>query len=228
MDVAQDLKPWGIIVIGDFVDCWSISSYGKDPTREAQLDQELEKAREMRAQLDALKAKKKVFCEGNHEERLKRYLRDKAPELFSMITIPKLLDLKGWEFVPYRGHTRIGKVHYTHDAGAAQSSRYATFRALDTYQHSVVVGHQHRLQYAVEGNATGECKLAAQFGWLGDVNRVDYMHEAQAKKNWALGFGVGTYDTQTRHTFWQPVPIVDGRCIVDATPKLYKVPRLRK
>jgi predicted phosphodiesterase len=226
LDVARDLKPEVIVCIGDLADFYAISAHSKDPTRATKLQDEVRVVREKRAELDALGAVRKIFCEGNHCYRLGRYLRDKAPELFGIIDVPGVLGLDeaGWEFIEYRNHKRRGSVHYTHDTGA--SGRYATFKSLDTYQHSVVTGHTHRLVYVVEGNAVGDAKLSASFGWLGDVNQIDYMHRAKAKKDWALAFGVGYEDTQTGHTFLVPIPIVDYRCVFNG--KLYKAPGKRK
>lgn len=222
MDVARDLKPKTVVVLGDLLDCYSISTHSKDPRRKANLRDEVETCKALRADLDSLKAERYVFCEGNHEDRLRRYLWDKAPELFGLIDIPSLLQLgPKWEFIAYRNHTKRGAIHYTHDVG--HTGRYAAHQTLDTYQHSVASAHAHRLCYVVEGNAVGEAKLSAQFGWLGDVNQVDYMHQAKAKKNWALGFGIGYEDRQTGHNFLQPVPIVQGRCVVNG--KLYKAGR---
>jgi len=226
LDVARDLKPETIVCIGDLADFYAISAHSKDPHRATKLKDEIRVVREKRAELDALGAKNKVFCEGNHCYRLGRYLRDKAPELFELIDVPSVLqlDVNGWEFIPYRNHKRRGAVHYTHDVGVA--GRNATFRALDTYQHSVVTGHTHRLVYIVEGNAIGDAKLSASFGWLGDVNQIDYMHRAKAKKDWALAFGVGYEDKQTGHAFLSPMPIVEYRTVFNG--RLYKAPGLRK
>lgn len=226
LDVARDLKPDTVICIGDFMDCYSVSSHSKDPGRAGFLKDEIEVGNVLRQQLDDLRPDEKVFVEGNHCDRLRRYLQDKAPELFGTVSIPTLLglDVNGWQFVPYKDHVRRGAVHYTHDTGHA--GRYAAYRSLDTYQHSVVTGHTHRLAYIVEGNAVGECKLSAQFGWLGDVTKVDYLQRAKVRKDWALGFGVGYEDSETGHCFWQPVPIVDYRCVVNG--KLFRSPKLRR
>lgn len=226
LDVARDLKPETIVCIGDLADFYSVSAHSKDPARRASLKDEVAVVRQKRAELDALGASRKVFCEGNHEYRLARYLQDKAPELFDVIDVPNVLELtaNGWEFIPYRNHKRRGAVHYTHDVGSA--GRYAAFRALDTYQHSNITGHTHRLVYIVEGNAVGESKLSASFGWLGDVEQIDYMHRAKAKKDWSLAFGAGYEDQQTGHAFLIPVPIVEYRCVWNG--KLYKAPGLRK
>jgi hypothetical protein len=147
-------------------------------------------------------------------------LEDKAPQLFGLVDVPGVLGLRerGWSYTPYKRHTKLGKLHITHDVGAC--GRFSTYKALDTYQHSIITGHAHRLSYVVEGNAVGEYKLSAQFGWMGDVNKVDYMNMASARKNWALGFGVGYLDTDTGIVYLTPVPIVRNTCCVNGV--LYK------
>jgi hypothetical protein len=215
LKVGKRLKPKHILLMGDFLDCYCVSSHSKDPKRVNDLKWEIEDGKKGLRELDALGATNKVFIGGNHCDRLSRYLQDKAPELFGLVDIPGLLELpqNGWKYVPYKHHTRIGKLYLTHDVGSA--GRYSTHRALDTYQHSVVTGHAHRLSYVVEGNAVGEYKLSAQFGWLGDVNKVDYMTRAKARKDWALGFGVGYLDTATGYTYLTPVPVVRGTVVVN-------------
>jgi len=70
--------------------------------------------------------------------------------------------------------------------------------------------------YVVEGTALGnEPKVAASFGWLGDVERIDYMHRAKARAGWALGFGFGTYQPKTGFMYLTPVPILpDYSCCI--------------
>ncbi len=208
LQVGKALKPSILVTIGDLADMYTVSSHSKDPSRANRLDEELADINLALDQLDALGAKQKVFVEGNHEDRLKRYLQDEAPALFSAINIPKLFRLKErkWEFVPYKESTRIGKVRFTHDIGNA--GRFAVHKALDTFQHSVITGHTHRLSYIVEGNAVGEYAVSASFGWLGDVEQIDYMHKVQARKNWTLGFGVGYLDAKTGIMYLTPVPII--------------------
>jgi predicted phosphodiesterase len=220
MRVAKDLKPKHLILLGDAIDNYSVSSHSKDPNRVRMLDEEVSALNAELDKFDALNAKHKVFISGNHENRLERYLQDKAPELYNLVKIPELFKLKqrGWEYIPYKDHKELGKIHITHDVGHA--GRGSVFQNLDTYQHSVITGHTHKLCYVVEGNAVGEQKLSAQFGWLGDVTQVDYMHKAKALKNWALGFGVGYYDPSSGYSYLTPVPIVKYTCVVNG--KFYK------
>jgi UDP-2,3-diacylglucosamine pyrophosphatase LpxH len=225
--VGRDLKPKHLVIIGDFADCYGISDHEKDPELANHIADELVVVNKCLDQLDALGATDKLYIEGNHEDRIRRYVQ-KHPELRNVLTIPKLLRLKerGWQYVPYKDHAKRGAVHFTHDVGAA--GRNAVFRALDTYQHSVVTGHTHRLQYIVEGNAVGDCKVSAMFGWGGDVEQVEYMAKVQARKNWALGFGVGYVDTASGFVYLTPVPVVFGTCMVNG--KLYRAgkPKARR
>lgn len=220
LKVAKALKPKMIVVMGDLADFYTVSAHSHDPRRSLQLEQEVADVNLALDELDALGAPTKYFIEGNHEDRLRRYLQDKAPELFGLTNTAKLFELakRGWHFTPYKDHVKIGKIHFTHDVG--NSGRNASFQALEVFQQSVVIGHTHRLQYLVEGTATGEYKLSAQFGWLGDVNQIEYMSKAKARKNWALGFGVGSFDSTTGFMYLTPVPLVKYTCVVNG--RLFK------
>lgn len=220
LKVGQAFKPDMLVVIGDIADFYSVSAHSKDPRRKRDLEWEVGEVNKALDQLDALGAEEKRFIAGNHEDRLRRYLQDRAPELFGTVSIPTLFQLRerGWDYVAYRSYTRIGKLHLTHDVGNA--GRYATYKALDTFQHSNVTGHTHRLCYVVEGNAVGEHKVAAQFGWLGDVDQIDYMHRVKSEKDWALGFGTGHLDLASGIVYLTPVPIVRYTCCVNG--KVYR------
>ena len=220
MKVAKAAKLHGIIILGDFCDFYSVSSHSKDPRRKLRLDWELKEVCNKLNELDSLKVKRKIYIEGNHEDRLLRYLRNVAPELHSVLNIEAFFKLKerGWVHVPYKEDIYVGKTAFTHDVGTA--GRYSVYKCIDTYQGSNVTGHTHRLSMIVEGNAKGEHKVAAQFGWLGDVNEVDYMHKASAKKNWALGFGLMHYNPATENGYLVPIPIVKYTACVNG--KLYE------
>lgn len=216
-DAMQDFKPDTVVIMGDFVDCLAVSHWSKDPRRVSSLEHEAGVAK---AYLDRIEAKKKIYIAGNHEDRLQRYVQEKAPELLFANDIPRLLGLKerGWEYIPYKAYTTIGKMHLTHDVGSA--GRYNVFKTLDTFQSSVITAHTHRLGYVVEGDATGGCQVSAQYGWLGDVEQVDYMHRINARRNWVLGFGYGYHDKGTGFVYTVPAPIVKYTVCVDG--KVYK------
>jgi hypothetical protein len=221
LDVARDLHPTHLILLGDAADFYSVSAHSKSPARAQRMAWELDEVNALLDRLDATGACDRVYHGGNHEDRLDRYIRDRAPDLDGVVDgVPGLLRLRqrGWTYVPYKRDHSLGKLHTTHDVG--QCGRYSVYRCLDTYQHTVASGHAHRMAYVVEGNATAEVKLSAQFGWLGDVEAIDYMHRVKALKDWALGFGVGYLHPETGRVYLQPVPIVGYTCVVNG--KLYQ------
>ncbi len=210
---ARLFRPDIIVVQGDFGDFYSCSAHDKNPTRTNDLEYEVGKIKEARAQLDALGATRKIFIEGNHEFRLARYLSSNAPAVFKMLTVPELFELKenGWDYVPYKSSVRLGKLHLTHDTGTAGQNAHR--QSMNAFQGSVVIGHTHRMEYSVLGNADGPPQVGAMFGWLGDFKEIDYLHAIQAKRNWVHGFGLGFMESNGV-VHLQPVPIVNGSCCV--------------
>jgi len=221
LKVAKSFKPDHSIILGDFIDCYSVSSHSKHPNRALKLKDEVEATREALDRVKAIGAKNNVFVSGNHEDRLERYLMDRAPELFDFISTPHILELKekGFKYIPYKQSYKLGKLNVTHDTGVA--GRYAHYKSMDAFQHNIVIGHTHRLGYAVEGNAQGERHVTAMFGWLGDVEQIDYMHRVKAIKDWSLGFGIGYLEPKTGTVYLVPIPIVNYTCVVEG--KLYSL-----
>ena len=74
MKAMRDWSPHHIVVMGDFIDCYSVSSHSKDPNRVLQLKDEVEASIKLLQELQDLGAKNNVFLAGNHEDRLERYL----------------------------------------------------------------------------------------------------------------------------------------------------------
>jgi predicted phosphodiesterase len=207
----KDWKPDTLVIHGDWADFYKVSRFSKDPRRQLSFAEEVESCRDGLKELSSLSSvTRRIFVEGNHENRLAAYLADKAPDLFEFVSVPDLLKLDeyGWEFVPYKDSIQLGKLWITHDAGFI--GRYAVYRTADTFQHSVVTAHTHRMCYIVEGNATGEHFVAASFGWMGDVDQVDYMHKVKAKRDWTLGFGTGLLDNETDIVYLTPHPIINS------------------
>jgi predicted phosphodiesterase len=207
------LKPDLIVVLGDFADFYAVSSHDKNPERAADLKYEVDIVKEGLRQLESLGASHHIYVAGNHEDRLERYLMQRAPALFGTVRIPEVLGLHeaGWEYVPYKGHKKVGKIHVTHDIGTAGINAHK--QAMAAYQGSVIIGHTHRMEISVQGNADGPPQIGAMFGWLGDFEKVDYLHLVRAKRDWVHGFGLGFQD-ESGIVHLQPVPIVNGKCVV--------------
>lgn len=214
LKAARVFKPDTVVLLGDFADFYAVSSHSKNPDRRLDLRYEVDRVKERLKDIKRLGAKRNIYVAGNHEDRLERYLMDKAPALFTSVKIPDVLGLQelGFEYVPYKEHVMVGKLHLTHDTGNA--GQYAHYKAQADFEGNVIIGHTHRMGYAIVGTAKGHPHVCAQLGWLGDFGAIDYMHRVKALRAWAHGFGVGFMEPDgTVHV--QPVPIVRNKCVVN-------------
>jgi len=215
----QEFNPDILIQMGDLVDCYSLSSFVPDPSRRLLFKDEVKKTHELLEALEKdFKGSRRIITLGNHEERLERYLHGKGPALTGTkgLSIDEQLGLseRGWEVYGYKDYCRVGKAIFTHDLdyGYAGVAR----KALRDAQHTVIIGHAHRIETLVEGDATGTPKFAACFGWLGDTAHADYKHRLKANRDWAQGFGIG-YMEPAGTIHFQAIPIVYGKCVIDGT-----------
>ena len=215
LEASRSWCPDVIVLLGDFGDFKAVSSHLKNPIDKTRMKWEVEQVNRRLDLLDALQPKRKIYLAGNHEWRLQRYLQERAPELFDFLSVPKLfrLEERGWEYVEYMQHARLGELYLTHSGGGTGIG--SARKAMDTFGHSVVSAHAHRLQYVVEGNAAGGAKVSALFGWMGDINEIDYMERAKAMRDWAQGFGIGYLNSRTGAVHLVPVPVVDGSVVVE-------------
>lgn len=211
---ARAIKPHGIVVLGDFVDCYPISFHAKDPARKLRLADEIAHANQCLDELDALGAEQREYVMGNHEHRLERYIADKAPELHGVVpSIPQMLRLKrrGWNVTGYRDYVKIGRVHFTHDEGNAGPNAHV--KARETFEGCVVIGHTHRLASTYIGNLRGDARVGVTAGCLLDFDSVDYLHKAKVRW-WQHGFVVG-HQEPSGVMHLQLCPIIKGLVCVD-------------
>lgn len=211
---ANYFKPNILVCLGDLIDFYSVSAHSKDPKRKSALSYELDYVKERLSELNKINCERKIFIEGNHEDRLRRYLWDVAPELYGIVDYRKELKFteNNWEFYEYKSYAEIGKLYLTHDTGVA--GKYAVYQSGDHFQDNVVIGHLHRMGYVVTGNAKGKPHIATSFGWLGDVNKVDYKHRVRAHREWAHGFGLG-YLMPNGNVHIYPIPIIENTVVIN-------------
>ena len=208
---AKKLKPHVIVVLGDFFDCYAVSAHDRDPSRAACLETEIADARKMLSSLGSLASERRIFCAGNHENRLERYLTKQAPALHGMLKIPEVFRLDGWEYIPYRQSAMVGKLMVTHDVGHAGVN--AARQTLGATGCNVAIGHTHHLSVVYGGTTEGERRVSATLGWLGDPKHADYIHQAK-RAAWQHGFGVVSVERDgTAHL--RAVPIVNGRSVLN-------------
>ncbi len=214
---ARAFKPQSLIVLGDFGDYYCTSRHTKDPNRTRDLSVELRANNLALDELDTMCAnvgcQDKRFIKGNHEFNVERYLAERAPELYNVVTVDQKLKLKarGWAVTQYKDYTRIGKLYCTHDSGAAGA--LAHIKTANDFMSNAIIGHTHRIATHYSTNILGKAHVASMVGWLGDKKAAEYLYKVKTR-DWCLGFGTGYMETNgTVHIC--PVPIVDYRCVLE-------------
>ncbi len=218
LQVIRETKPETVVVIGDFADCLAISSHPKSLDRKHDFALEIEGVNRA---LDELRESsgstcRIVYTQGNHEDRITRYLQSSAPELGGIkeLRAEGLFKIKerGIEWVPYRDSIKIGNCSFTHDVGRCGVN--TARQSLLDWGGNLVVGHSHRGGLAFQGEAKGSSHFCLNVGWLGDVESVDYQHKMRCRRDWQCGFGI--VDQSPSGFSWpQFVPVLNGECVVD-------------
>jgi predicted phosphodiesterase len=115
---ARRQKAVGVLLNGDVMDSHEISSFSKDPSK-PRYREEVRITKEFFAYLrHRLPKARIVFKAGNHEERLDRYLMERAPALFGLdnVSLPAIVGTAdyGIEFVGDKRVVRLGRLNVLH------------------------------------------------------------------------------------------------------------------
>jgi hypothetical protein len=209
----RDLKPHGAVLNGDVLDHYEISDFSRDPKlRCADLKSEREGLHKL---LDALEpvTKERFFIEGNHEDRYRRYVWSRVPELAAADGVKTFadafkLDEYGFKHKAYGEHVMLGKLMVTHGFTVRQHSAFSAKAHFDRLGTSVLIGHTHRLGIFHRTNQSGD-HAAYENGCL---CRLDGLGYAQFP-DWQQGFSV--VDVFAGGSFnVQQIRIIDRRWFV--------------
>ena len=202
----KDVKVDKLVIAGDLLDFYELSTFDKDPKRKFTIQDEIDQCYEV------LKEFKKYcpeihFIKGNHESRLKKFLW-KNPSLASIkvLELSKLLNLDslGIEYHDFEYIYR--KFRFTHGTVVRQDSGATAKAELLKYGGSMASGHTHRLSMFIKTDSRGTVG-AYEGGCMCDLN-PEYI---QGTPNWTQGFLVFDFDGD--RFFCQVVPILDHKFI---------------
>lgn len=215
LEVARKWKPDKLVFLGDLLDLYEVSAHLKDPEVRIPLKLELSLANERIDEVEAIGISDVTICEGNHENRMKRYLAKNAPELAGMVRVQELLRVRerGWKWVPYGRHFTLGKLHFTHDVGF--SGENAAKQSLAAFGGNIVFGHTHRAVGYYASTVNGERHVGWTMGWLGDPDCIDYRHRARVLRESQHGFGIAYVRKNDGVSWVHFVPIIKGTACVE-------------
>lgn len=164
----------------------------------------------LKAYLDALRGAfpnaKMYFKQGNHDDRLERYLMVKAPELYGMadFEIDAIAEFgaRGIEYIKDKRTVKAGKLNILHGhelkGGLIPPVNVARGIYLRTNDNTVV-GHWHRTSHHQEKDINGNVTSCWSVGCLSELN-PEYM----PNNRWNHGFAFitvgddGTFDIENK------------------------------
>ncbi len=203
----------GIILNGDTLDFYQLSRFCKDPSK-PRVKSEIEKGQELLRYLRGTFPKARlIYKEGNHDERLKHYLSERAPDLFELddLHLPNLLRAKdvGVEWVGDRRMMQLGKLPVLHGheyqgSGGVMPARWLFIRAWS----NALCGHFHQpSHYSVTAADNREMGV-----W--SLGCACFLHPYYRRKNeWRHGFAMvevhagGNFEVRNREI------LKDGRLV---------------
>lgn len=194
-----------IILNGDILDFYDVSSFDKDPARINSLQEEINLAQKFFKKLRDLSPNGRIiFVKGNHEQRIERYLK-KHPELYSLdaLKLPNLLGLDKFNIEYKDKGFKLGSLKIIHGTIVRKYSGYTARAEMEKHDCSGISGHVHRLAIYYKRTPTRDL-MWAESGCLCDLN-PEYIDEP----NWQQSFLYGYVEKDSFAV--TPVPIVDGK-----------------
>lgn len=195
LDALEIVKPDILLTGSDLVDFYSLSRYDKNPKRSYQIQDDIDIAHDFLAEQRRLVGPtcKIHYLEGNHEARLKKYLKRDAKALANLraLSLRELLDIGSLDISlhTYGKLVKIGDVYYTHGSTHLSGGGNTARSHMRRVGGSVSVGHCHRLAVVHERKDTGWftgfeggclCRLDQEYvleDWA--LSRMDWQHGFQ-------------------------------------------------
>lgn len=208
LDFVRDFAPDQVNLLGDIADFYGISRFDKDPNRQVRLQNEIDFTREviLAEVRRAAPAARILWRLGNHEERLEKYIRTRAPEFASLraLDLASLFGTDDLDILVCEEDIQVGHVELTHGHMVRKHSGYTAKAMLDEYGSSVIHNHTHRLGAIYKTDRSGP-HVAFENGCL---CRMDPEYIA-GTPNWQHGFSVGWVLPDGRFHFEQ-IAVVDS------------------
>lgn len=209
----KDTRPDVVHFVGDVLDFYQLSDHERDPAKRVGLWAQLEAdAAWLWRVRDLVPDARLVWEDGNHEDRLRRYLWRAAPELadFPTLHLEELLAFKELEIErhPYRAGTLLAQGNFLviHGDLVRPQSAYTARAMLDEYGVSGISGHTHRMGSHYKNNLGGY-RAWFENGCLCRMEGMEYI----THPNWQQGFSVGYFKEDRFHI--DQVPVLHGKIL---------------
>lgn len=183
---AEIYKPDHVIQLGDLVDFYKLSQYMKSPGRGSTVQQELNKAHNLLSLIKSRSnAKYMTLLTGNHEDRLHKYLCNKAPALTELdaLKLENLLKLQAidCQLIPSTSFYRINNVYFTHGEFC---NVFSSLKHMNKYNETIIHGHTH----VVKSTMARYLNKTIEAWEIGCLASMDTSEEYVKMPNWQHAF----------------------------------------
>lgn len=213
--VMRDYRWDEIIQLGDFLDLDCISSYNEKRLRTIAgktLQKDFDAGNRVLDRWQHLAPRSKiVILEGNHDERMLRYI-DANPQLEGTVEVPKGLRLeeRGIWWVPYWSKGDVHKIGHAYFIHGEYVNDHHAKKHVTRFGGNVFYGHAHDVQTYSLVQYKDDSTIVGQS--LGCLCRYDQSYIKGKPTNWQQAFatfhffadGNFTYDVVRlfKHRFW--------------------------
>lgn len=176
LHLSRRVKPEIVILLGDHVDFYALSRFDKDPRRLLNLQEDLDAGHAFVKKVRRAHPNARIiYLEGNHENRLQRWLHGTAPQATALkerlakgrrgsrrqlLSLPYLLGLGelGVQYVD-GGSKSLGGITFKHGNLVRSEAGATAMAEMKKEGTSGCSGHTHRIGHASKTNRAGV------FGW---------------------------------------------------------------
>ncbi len=183
-------REWsGVDIIGDFLDCYTLSRFDCNPARKDNFQAEVDLGRLVLKQIRSIVPKADIhYSEGNHEDRLRKLLWGKCPALAHLrnLNMPEILGLEnlGIKWHSTQEPYQIGELWYTHGDLLRKHAGMSARAKSEAMNGPVIIGHTHRMGWSPFTTHTGT-QDAYEVGHMTDPTQLDYVRNVF---NWQSGW----------------------------------------
>jgi hypothetical protein len=187
LKIGLDVGVNELIIAGDFVDFYQISKYDKSPLVKYTFEEEVQcGAEELEILYHLFLNAKKTYIVSNHENRLPTFLTRKAPQIFSLLDVIRLLRLNelGYKVIDYDPCQALlitPDLIIRHEPPPGQITT-----RLGKAMCSVIHAHEHRSYHWPAKGLNGKDYRLQGISWLGDKNEVATKY-TKFVPQWTLG-----------------------------------------
>jgi metallophosphoesterase superfamily enzyme len=180
-------KPENIILNGDLIDAHKLSRWAKRKD-DIEFVMELKLARNFMDNLQKQFPNAKLYFKvGNHEDRLERYIMEKAEQFAGIVDWISLLELKqkGIAFVDSMQLMMVNSIWLAHGHELKVSGMSPAQALMNKVMSNCAIGHLHKTSTARKKTLDGEFIRCDSIGTLSKLKR-GYMMHSQSNHGFAI------------------------------------------